>query len=57
MDIMQAMKEQQRVISEMKDIPVYSPEWWQKIQDTLTVVDPGMRQMIVFAVVYGSIQM
>lgn len=57
MNIIKAVFDQKKAIKEADKYPVYSKEWWEKIPDTVTFVDEELRPMMVFAVVYGSIQM
>lgn len=57
MDIAKAIAEQRAAMEKMSAMEVYSPEWWQALPDTVTLVPPEMRQAMVFAVVFGSIQM
>ena len=57
MNIIKAVIDQKKAIKECNKYPVYSKEWWEKIPSTVTFVDENMRSMMVFAVVYGSIQM
>lgn len=57
MNIIKAVIDQKKAIRECDKYEVYSKEWWEKIPDTVTFVDPSLRPIMVFAVVYGSIQM
>lgn len=57
MNVIKAVIEQKKAIKEVEKYAVYSKEWWKKIPSTVTFVDEQMRSMMVFAVVYGSIQM
>ena len=57
MNILKAVIDQKKAVKALKNVPVYSDEWWEKIPDTVTFVDPELRPIMVFAVVFGSIQM
>lgn len=57
MNIVKAVIDQKKAVKALKNVEVYSKEWWEKIPDTVTFVDPELRPMMIFAVVYGSIQM
>lgn len=57
MNIIKAVIDQKKAVKELEKLEVYSPEWWKKLPDTVTFVDPELRPMMVFAVVFGSIQM
>ena len=57
MNVIKAVIEQKKAIKEVEKYAVYSKEWWEKIPSTVTFVDEQMRSMMVFAVVYGSIQL
>lgn len=57
MNIIKAASEQKKAIKEAEKYKVYSKEWWEKIPNTVTFVDEDLRSIMVFAVVYGSIQM
>ena len=57
MNILKAVIDQKKAVKALKNVPVYSDEWWAKIPDTVTFVDPELRPIMVFAVVFGSIQM
>ncbi|MBR0416702.1 MAG: hypothetical protein IJI56_02720 [Firmicutes bacterium] len=57
MNILKAVIDQKKAVKALKNVPVYSEEWWAKIPDTVTFVDPELRPIMVFAVVFGSIQM
>ena len=57
MNIIKAVFDQKKAVKECNKYEVYSKEWWEKIPDTVTFVDPELRPMMVFAVVFGSIQM
>lgn len=57
MDLMRAAMEQKEAIKAMDGIEVYSKEWWEKIPSTITFVPPELRPMMVFAVVFSSVQM
>lgn len=57
MNLIKAVIDQKKAIKECNKYEVYSEEWWKKIPETVTFVDPELRQVMVFAVVYGSVQM
>ena len=57
MNILKAVIDQKKAVKALKNVPVYRDEWWEKIPDTVTFVDPELRPIMVFAVVFGSIQM
>ncbi|MBQ6671377.1 MAG: hypothetical protein IJM80_07140 [Firmicutes bacterium] len=57
MNIVKAIIDQKKAVKELEKLEVYSPEWWKKLPDTVTFVDPELRPIMVFAVVFGSIQM
>ncbi len=57
MNIIKAIIDQKKAVKKMAGMEVYSEEWWKALPDTVTFVDPQLRPMMVFAVVFGSIQM
>ena len=57
MNIIKAVIDQKKAVKELEKLEVYSPEWWDKLPDTVTFVDPELRPLMIFAVVFGSIQM
>ena len=57
MNIIKAVIDQKRAIKKLNKMEVYSAEWWKALPETVTFVDPELRPMMVFAVVFGSIQM
>lgn len=46
-----------KAVRVLESVEVYSREWWEKIPQTVTFVEPELRPVMVFAVVFGSIQM
>lgn len=57
MNILKAVIDQKKAIKEADKYEVYSKEWWEKIPNTVTFVDEELRSVMVFAVVFGSVQM
>ena len=57
MNLIKAVIDQKKAIKKLEKMEVYSKEWWEALPETVTFVDPELRPMMVFAVVYGSIQM
>ena len=57
MNIIKAVIDQKKAVRKMHSMEVYSQEWWRALPDTVTFVDPELRSMMVFAVVFGSVQM
>lgn len=57
MNIIKAVIEQKKAVRALEGVEVYSREWWEKIPQTVTFVEPELRPVMVFAVVFGSIQM
>lgn len=57
MNIIKAIIDQKKAIKRLNTMRVYSEEWWKALPDTVTFVEPELRPMMVFAVVFGSIQM
>lgn len=57
MNIIKAVLDQKKAVKKLEKMEVYSPEWWQALPETVTFVDENLRSVMVFAVVYGSIQM
>lgn len=57
MNIIKAVLDQKKIVKSMKDLPVYSAQWWEMIPKTVTFVPEEQQGFIVFAVVYGGIQM
>lgn len=57
MNIIKAILDQKKAVKKLNKMEVYSEEWWKALPETVTFVDPELRPMMVFAVVFGSIQM
>ena len=57
MNIIKAILDQKKAVKKRNKMEVYSEEWWKALPETVTFVDPELRPMMVFAVVFGSIQM
>jgi len=57
MNIIKAVIEQKKAVKALEGVEVYSREWWERIPQTVTFVEPELRPVMVFAVVFGSIQM
>ena len=57
MNILKAVIDQKKAVKKLKKMEVYGPEWWKTLPETVTFVDEELRPMMVFAVVFGSIQM
>ena len=57
MNILKAIIEQKKAVKKLEKMEIYSPEWWAALPSTVTFVDENLRDIMVFAVVYGSIQM